>query len=70
MFNKKIFILDIGTGSGCIILSILKELKKSKGIGIDVSKKAIKVASKNDKNLRLQARSKFIKRNLNEFNSC
>ena len=67
--NKKIFILDIGTGSGCIILSILKELKKSKGIGIDVSKKAIKVASKNAKNLRLQARSKFIKRNLNEFNS-
>ena len=67
--NKKIFILDIGTGSGCIILSILKELKKSKGIGIDVSKKAIKVASKNAKNLRLQARSKFIKRNLHEFNS-
>jgi len=67
--NKKIFILDIGTGSGCIILSILKELKKSKGIGIDVSKKAIKVASKNAKNLGLQTRSKFIKRNLNEFNS-
>ena len=67
--NKKIFILDIGTGSGCIILSILKELKKSKGIGIDVSKKAIKVAAKNAKNLGLQTRSKFIKRNLNEFNS-
>ena len=67
--NKKIFILDIGTGSGCIILSILKELKKSKGIGIDVSKKAIKVAAKNAKNLGLQTRSKFVKRNLNEFNS-
>lgn len=67
--NKKIFILDIGTGSGCIILSILKELKKSKGIGIDVSKKAIKVAFKNANNLGLQTRSKFIKRNLNEFNS-
>ena len=67
--NKKIFILDIGTGSGCIILSILKELKKSKGIGIDISKKAIKVAFKNANNLGLQTRSKFIKRNLNEFNS-
>ena len=67
--NKKIFILDIGTGSGCIILSILKELKKSKGIGIDVSKKAIKVAAKNAKNLGLQTRSKFINRNLNKFNS-
>ena len=67
--NKKIFILDIGTGSGCIILSILKELKRSKGIGVDVSKKAIKIASKNAKNLGLQTRSKFVKRNLNEFNS-
>ena len=35
--NKKINILDIGTGSGCILLSILKELNFSRGIGIDIS---------------------------------
>ena len=37
-------ILDIGTGSGCILLSILKELNFARGIGIDVSSKAIKTA--------------------------
>ena len=48
IYNKKrLFILDIGTGSGCILISLLAELKSSKGIGIDISKKAIKIAKKN-----------------------
>ena len=38
--KKRISILDIGTGSGCILISLLSELKKSKGVGIDISKKA------------------------------
>ena len=38
--KSKLRILDIGTGSGCIILSILKERKNYKGIGIDISKSA------------------------------
>ena len=42
--NKKINILDIGTGSGCILLSILKELNFSRGIGIDISRKAKEIA--------------------------
>ncbi len=67
--NKKIFILDIGTGSGCIILSILHELTKSSGIGIDISKKALAIAQKNSINLGLKRRIKFMKRNLNEFHS-
>ena len=37
--RKKINILDIGTGSGCILISLLAELKNSKGIGVDISKK-------------------------------
>ena len=49
--NKKINILDIGTGSGCILLSILKELSYSRGIGIDISKEAIKIAKKIPKNI-------------------
>ena len=36
--NKKISILDIGTGSGCILVTIIKELVETKGIGIDISK--------------------------------
>jgi len=57
--NKRINILDIGTGTGCILLSILKELKFSRGIGIDVSAKAIQIAKVNSKNLNLFNRSKF-----------
>ena len=47
--DKKIKILDIGTGSGCIAISLAKELKNSKITAIDISKKAINVASKNIK---------------------
>ena len=57
--NKRINILDIGTGSGCILLSMLKELNLSKGIGIDISAKAIRVANINSKKLNLLYRSKF-----------
>ena len=45
--NKSISILDIGTGSGCILISLLSELKHSKGLGIDISIKALHVAKKN-----------------------
>ena len=57
--NKTINILDIGTGSGCIILSILKELKLARGIGIDISPNAIKTAKKNSEKLNLSKRVKF-----------
>ena len=66
--NKKINILDIGTGSGCILLSILKELNFSRGIGIDISAKAIQMAKVNSKNLNLFYRSKFKVIDLNKFN--
>jgi len=66
--NKKINILDIGTGSGCILLSLLKELKKSRGIGIDISNLAIQTAIRNSKALNLINRSKFKACDLNEFN--
>ncbi|MDC2992513.1 peptide chain release factor N(5)-glutamine methyltransferase [Pelagibacteraceae bacterium] len=45
--NKKFKILDIGTGSGCLAISIAKELKNSKITAIDISGKAIMVAKKN-----------------------
>ena len=47
--NQKISILDIGTGSGCILISLLSELISSRGVGIDISKEAIFLAKKNAK---------------------
>ena len=63
--NKSPYILDIGTGTGCILLSILSEIKKARGIGIDISKKAIDVAKKNSDNLRLNDRTKFFSKSFN-----
>ncbi len=60
--NKKITLLDIGTGSGCIILSLLDNLKNSTGIGIDISREGIVVAKKNASNLNLIRRVKFFNR--------
>ena len=66
--NKNINILDIGTGSGCILLSILKELKFSRGTGIDISKSAIKIAINNSRRFILSNRSKFRVFDVNKFN--
>ncbi len=66
--NKTINILDIGTGSGCILLSILKELNSSRGTGIDISPKAIRMAKINSRNLNLINRSNFKVFDLSKFN--
>ena len=58
--EKKISILDIGTGSGCIILSLIDNLNNSTGEGIDISKNAISIA-KNAKRLGLFNKVKFSK---------
>ena len=53
-------ILDLGTGSGCILLSILKENKMINGLGIDLSKDAISIAKQNSKKLNLETQSNFL----------
>ena len=65
--NHKLRILDIGIGSGCILLSILKERKNFFGVGIDVSKKAVNVASFNAKMHQLENRTKFYKSDVDKF---
>ena len=44
-------VLDMGTGSGCILISLLAERPTSKGVGIDISEKGILVAGENAKRL-------------------
>ena len=65
--NSKLNILDIGTGSGCILLSILKERRNFFGTGIDISKKAINVACFNAKMHQLSNRVKFYNSDVDKF---
>ena len=66
--NKRINILDVGTGSGCILLSLLKELHLSRGTGIDISSEAVRTAQLNSKKLNLFYRSKFKVVGIDDFN--
>ena len=65
--NNYFNILDIGTGSGCILISLLKELMKAKGIGIDKSSKAIAIANKNSISQQVNNRATFKNLNLEEI---
>ena len=65
--KKRISFLDVGTGSACIIVSILSENINSFGVGIDISNKAIKVAGKNILKFNLQNRSKLFNRSYENF---
>ena len=67
-FKSRLKILDIGVGSGCILLSILKEKKDFYGTGIDISKKCINIANLNALNLGLLNRTKIVKSDIDNFN--
>ena len=64
--NKNLFFLDIGVGSGCIIFSILKELNHSKGIGIDICKKAVLNAKINLNRFNLKNRVKLLNKSIDQ----
>ena len=61
-------ILDIGVGSGCILLSILKERKNFYGSGIDICKKTLEICKINVKKLNLSDRIKLFKSDVDNFN--
>ena len=60
--------LEIGVGSGCIILSILKEKKFFLGKGVDLSKDSIKICEKNANKLNVSNRLKLFKSDIDNFN--
>ena len=60
-------ILDIGVGSGCILLSILKERKNFHGTGIDISKNSLEISRINAKKLFVEERIKFYKSDVDKF---
>ena len=65
--ERQLQVLDIGTGSGCILLSILKERSNFYGTGIDISKKSINVSKFNAKQLNLTNRIKFFHSSVDNF---
>ena len=65
--KNQLSVLDIGIGSGCILLSILKEKQNFYGTGIDVSKKCLNISKINAINLKVESRLKLIKSNIDNF---
>ena len=67
--NKpKIKFLEVGVGSGCLILSILKERMLFLGVGVDLSKDCIDICKKNAIKLCVQNRLKLFKTDIDNFN--
>jgi len=67
--DKSKKILDIGTGSGCIIISLVKERRKCKATALDISLKAIKVAKTNAKLHQLENKINFINIDIDKYKS-
>ena len=65
--DRNLSVLDIGTGSGCIIISLLKDRLRFNGTAIDISKKAINIAKYNAKMHQLTHRIKFYKTSVDNF---
>jgi release factor glutamine methyltransferase len=62
--NQKLKILELGVGSGCLIITLLKTYKIAEGIGVDLSKKALEVCHKNASIHQIQDRLKLLESNL------
>ncbi|GBF28351.1 release factor glutamine methyltransferase [bacterium MnTg02] len=57
--ERNLKVLDLGTGCGCILLSVLRELKQAAGVGIDRNELALRTASKNALALGVAGRASF-----------
>ena len=66
-YKKKLNILEIGIGSGCLLLSILKERKSFYGTGIDISKCCLNISKLNAVKLKLSSKLKLYKSNVDKF---
>ena len=66
-YKTRINILDIGVGSGCVLLSILKEKQNFYGTGIDISRNCLNITKINAVNLQVNGRLKLYKSNVDKF---
>jgi release factor glutamine methyltransferase len=57
--DRSLAVLDLGTGSGCLLLALLSELPLATGLGIDISEGALAAAEANARSLGLAGRARF-----------
>lgn len=62
--SKKIYFLEIGVGSGCLTISILKNLPDAVALGVDISVKALEICQKNAQFHQVQDRFLLLQSNL------
>ena len=67
-YKNKLKVLDVGTGSGCILLTILNEKKDYLGVGIDKSAQCVRLSKTNALNIGVKNRVKFFKTDVDNFN--
>ena len=65
--KKSLNILDIGCGSGCLLISLLREFSKSRGVGLDISKEALNICKTNINKYNLNHRTKLIHGDMNKI---
>jgi release factor glutamine methyltransferase len=64
--ENELRILDLGVGSGCIIISLLKEFKNARGVAVDIGEKSLKTAKFNADRLGVLNRINFLQGNWND----
>jgi release factor glutamine methyltransferase len=57
--GRRLRVLDLGTGTGCLLLAILSELPNATGVGVDISPAALDIAKENSKTLGFDNRAEF-----------
>ena len=62
--DQKLKILELGVGSGCLIITLLRSYKLAFGVGVDVSEKALVICRKNAANQQVLNRLQLVKSNL------
>lgn len=61
--QSRLSILDLGTGTGCLLLTLLNQYPHSLGTGVDISSAALQVAMENAETHQLKERAQFIQSN-------
>lgn len=64
--DSNLNILDLATGSGCVLLALLHAIPSAKGIGVDISAEALEVAAANARRHSLEDRVQWVKQDLSQ----